>query len=295
MRRLTPTVADAATKAIGGSGSRCNESPALGLGAGASCLAVDLVMPGSSRTVARQFELAAEDLRQNPAVAMRSPRSSIHRLSLYFGRLVGRLLGRESAWDAIRMPVPPGAFGPGSRRPFPEYFSGETTVRVRSLDEIVEWLQGCEYAADSELFHERDVWQHPGAFERGRRGDCEDFALWAWRKLADIGVDAEFCVGRVIVADDRPEINRQHAWVLYRVDDTEFLFEPAARIRSRMIRPLADAIDEYVPHFAVNHRFATRAFAGCLNGKTAKSANALFWPAFPSRTFVASQQKGRPV
>jgi hypothetical protein len=30
-----------------------------------------------------------------------------------------------------------------------------------------------------------------------------------------------------------------------------------------MIRPLADVMDEYVPHFAVNHRFDTNAFAGC--------------------------------
>jgi hypothetical protein len=191
------------------------------------------------------------------------PQSSIHRLSLYFGRVIARLVGRESPWDAISMRVPPGAFGPGSRRPFADYFAGESAVRVHSLDDIVEWLQSCEYVTDSELFHDRDVWQHPGAFERCRRGDCEDFALWAWRKLAEIGVDAEFYVGRVIGADDRPEIDRQHAWVIYRLDDTEFLFEPAARIRSRMIRRLADAADEYVPHFAVNHRFDTHAFAGC--------------------------------
>jgi hypothetical protein len=30
-----------------------------------------------------------------------------------------------------------------------------------------------------------------------------------------------------------------------------------------MIRPLADAMAEYVPHFAVNHRFDTSAFVGC--------------------------------
>jgi len=196
---------------------------------------------------------------------MRGPRSSIHRLSLYFARLAARLMGRESAWDAIRIPVPPGAFGPGSRRPFADYFTGESAVRVQSLDDIAEWLQSCEYVTDSELFHDRDVWQHPSAFEQCRRGDCEDFALWAWRKLAEIGVDAQFCVGRVIAAGDRPEINRQHAWVIYRLDDSEFLFEPAARIRSRMIRPLAEAADEYVPHFAVNHRFDTHAFAGCVD------------------------------
>jgi hypothetical protein len=133
---------------------------------------------------------------------------------------------------------------------------------VRSLDDIVAWLLTCEYVSDIELFHERDVWQLPGAFERRRRGDCEDFALWAWRKLAEVGIDAEFYVGRVI-CDDHPEIDRQHAWVVYRVNGTEFLFEPAARTRSRMIRPLADAMADYVPHFAVNHRFDTSAFAGC--------------------------------
>ena len=161
------------------------------------------------------------------------------------------------------MRVPAGVFGPGSRHPFAEYFDGESSVRVESIDDIVAWLQTCEYVTDIELFHERDVWQHPGAFERRRRGDCEDFALWAWRKLAEVGVDAEFCVGRVI-CDDPPQIDRQHAWVVFHVNATAFLFEPAARIRSSMIRPLADAMGEYVPHFAVNHRFETNAFVGCV-------------------------------
>ena len=160
------------------------------------------------------------------------------------------------------MQVPAGAFGPGSQQPFAEYFQGESYVRVGSIDEIVAWLQTCEYVTDLELFHKRDFWQHPGIFEKLRRGDCEDFALWAWRKLAEVGIDAEFYVGRVI-CDDRPEIDRQHAWVVYRIDGTAFLFEPAARTPSKMIRALEDAMGEYVPHFAVNHRLETRAFVGC--------------------------------
>jgi hypothetical protein len=160
------------------------------------------------------------------------------------------------------MRVPPGAFGPGSRQPFSEYFEGPSGVRVGSIDDIVAWLQTCEYVSDLEQFHERDVWQHPGAFEQLRRGDCEDFALWAWRKLAELGIDAELCVGRVICAE-RPELDRQHAWVVYRVSGTAFLFEPAAQTPSRMIRPLVEAMPEYVPHFAVNHRFDTNAFVGC--------------------------------
>jgi hypothetical protein len=191
-----------------------------------------------------------------------SPGGSIRRLLSALASLGARLIGREPAWERLSMRVPARVFGPGSRQPFADYFEGESSVHVRSIDDIVAWLQTCEYVTDLELFQQRDVWQHPAAFERRRRGDCEDFALWAWRKLAEVGIDAEFCVGRVICGD-RPEIDRQHAWVVYRVAGTAFLFEPAARTRSRMIRPLADAMGEYVPHFAVNHRFDTSAFAGC--------------------------------
>jgi len=177
-------------------------------------------------------------------------------------RLAALVAGRESAWERVTIRVPPSVFGPGSRQPFAEYFEGASGVRVQSIDDIVAWLQTCEYVSDLEQFQERDVWQHPGAFEERRRGDCEDFALWAWRKLAEIGVDAELCVGRVICAD-QPEVDRQHAWVVYRDSGTAFLFEPAARTPARMIRPLVDAMAEYVPHFAVNHQFDTNAFVGC--------------------------------
>ena len=194
-----------------------------------------------------------------PATSVEGP---IRWLLAAVTRLTARLAGRESAWERVTMRVPSSVFGPGSRHPFAEYFEGESRVSVRSIDDIVAWLQSCEYVTDLEMFHQQDFWQHPAAFEQVRRGDCEDFALWAWRKLVEVGIDAEFCVGRVI-CEDRPELDRQHAWVVYRVDGGEFLFEPAARTPSRMIRPLNEAMGEYVPHFAVDHRFDTYAFAGC--------------------------------
>jgi hypothetical protein len=40
-----------------------------------------------------------------------------------------------------------------------------------------------------------------------------------------------------------------------------------------MIRPLAEAMDEYVPHFAVNHRFDTNAFVGCASDSHRGSPN----------------------
>jgi len=205
---------------------------------------------------------------------------SLRELLSPFLRLAARLAGGESAWERLTIRVPPSVFGPGSQQPFAKYFEGPSSVPVRSIDDIVAWLQTCEYITDVELFHKPDVWQHPGTFETLRRGDCEDFALWAWRKLAEIGIDAELFVGRVI-CDDGAELNRQHAWIVYRVGGTDFLFEPADRTLSRMIRPLADAMGDYVPHFAVNHRFDTAAFVGCAWGSHRRSVP---WHD-PARTF----------
>jgi hypothetical protein len=164
------------------------------------------------------------------------------------------------------MDVPPAAFGPGSRWPFSHYFEGDSGVVVTSVDDIAAWLERCEYASDSEQFHEPDLWQEPCAFERRQRGDCEDFALWAWRKLIEIGIDAELFVGRICAAD--PARDRQHAWVVYRHGADVCLFEPAARDRRQMIQPWSSVKHAYVPHFAVDRRFVTSAFAGCLTGRT---------------------------
>ena len=161
------------------------------------------------------------------------------------------------------MDVPAAAFGPGSRWQFAHYFEGQSSVPARSIDDIVGWLANCEYASDLEQFHERDLWQQPCEFEQRRRGDCEDFALWTWRKLAEIGIEAELFVGRVACGDE-PAIDRQHAWVVYRSGRDVFLFEPAARDRHRMIQPWSMVKDAYVPHFAVDHRFITSAFVGCI-------------------------------
>jgi hypothetical protein len=151
------------------------------------------------------------------------------------------------------------AFGAGCDRSFTDYLGGESTVEVFSIDAMTEWLLGCQYASDPELFDAADVWQHPTAFEVRRRGDCEDFALWAWRKLAEMGLEAELFVGRVLA---RQTADRRHAWVVYADEGSEFLLEPAAGERHRMIRHLREVRDDYVPHFAVNHRGATSAFGG---------------------------------
>jgi hypothetical protein len=161
------------------------------------------------------------------------------------------------------MDIPAIAFGPGSRCQFGHYFEGRSAVPVATIDDIVDWLNSCEYVSDAEEFNDRDVWQEPCAFESRRRGDCEDFALWAWRKLGELSIHAEFFVGRVI-CEGNPAASGQHAWVVYRVHRRAFLFEPAARDRQRMIRPLEEAQDCYVPHFAIDTSLVTSAFVGCV-------------------------------
>jgi hypothetical protein len=190
------------------------------------------------------------------------PEQLLQRLYSACVRVASDFGASDSPWERVPMEVPPTAFGPGSLCPFTRYFEGDSHVRVESIDGIVEWLQNCEYVSDLDQFHERDLWQQPCAFEQSRRGDCEDFALWAWRKLVEMGVDAEFYVGRVMCSDD-PSSARAHAWVVYRVDG-EFLFEPAACGRQHIIQPLPDVRDRYVPHFAVDRHFVSSAFVGCL-------------------------------
>ena len=68
-------------------------------------------------------------------------------------------------------------------------------MAVKSLQEICEWLVGCDYADDEAFFNEPDFWQHPVMFEQTRKGDCEDHALWAWRKLVELGFEAELVRG----------------------------------------------------------------------------------------------------
>lgn len=175
--------------------------------------------------------------------------------------LVLPLVTVDDAWERIPLVLAPPMFGSGSTREFRWYFEGESRVHPESVDAICDWLLECEYASDPDLFHEPDFWQHPGTFERLRQGDCEDHALWAWRKLVDLGMEAELVCGRWDVT--RPDAGG-HAWVMFRDRGTEWVLESVDSTRATMVRPLADVRARYRPHVAVNAQFKTTAFAGYL-------------------------------
>jgi hypothetical protein len=162
--------------------------------------------------------------------------------------------------------VPVSRYGLGSRHDFSWYFEGESLVRIASLDEVQDWLLSCEYVHDDELFHEPDFWQHPRTFERLRRGDCEDHALWAWRKLIELGYEAELVSGRCLPWNPKdPTAHRGHVWVTFTSEGNRFLFETATKTKEQMIRPLTDAAAGYRPEFGVDHRRQRFAFNGYLD------------------------------
>lgn len=183
----------------------------------------------------------------------------------------------EDPWEPVTsFLVRPQIFGPGSLRQFPWYFEGDSTVAVRSVDDVCHWLTECEYVSDPLLFNESDFWQHPRTFEHLRKGDCEDHALWAWRKLVELGHRADMFVGQWLGSASHGQ--GRHAWVVFEKGGELFLLEPVAKDGTPAVRLLREVRDEYVPHFSVDSTFRMRSHAGyllCLRDRERRSLSAI--------------------
>ncbi len=149
--------------------------------------------------------------------------------------------------------VPFRRFGNGSQNDFRWYFERESQVQPATIDEICHWLKQCRYVSDEEQFNARDHWLHPMEFEASRQGDCEDHALWAWRKLVKLGIPAEFVVGQAKWADDHP--TEAHAWVTFTRDGRAYLLEATAK--TKMIYPLETTANLYHPWYSIDQDFQT--------------------------------------
>jgi predicted transglutaminase-like cysteine proteinase len=89
----------------------------------------------------------------------------------------------ENSWGSVHKHVPLRFFGIGCKQDFAVYFDRTSSVQVKKLDDVLDWLFSCKYVTDSMSQGVLDHWQHPVDFESSKAGDCEDHALWAWRKL----------------------------------------------------------------------------------------------------------------
>lgn len=179
--------------------------------------------------------------------------------------MLRRSLRPGDRWRRVPHPVPLARFGVGAQHDFPWYFEGPSVVAVCSVEEMKEWLLGCAYRRDPELFQEADFWQHPATFEQLRQGDCEDFALWTWRKLVRLGFEAEFVAGRW----EEGGCPEGHAWVIYEERGVRKVFDPVIREADHMVRPLSLVRDAYLPEVSVDHRFTRYVYHGYLAVKDA--------------------------
>ena len=193
-------------------------------------------------------------------LTVRMPRL-LARILKPFSQLLIRVASVRDPWERIDTAPRLRAYGSGARLEFDHYLRGDSAVAVESLEHLQDWLLGCEYAPDETLFAESDFWQHPSTFERMRAGDCEDFALWAWRKLIELGYDADFVAGYCVKDDD---LDGRHAWVMVRREGVEYLFEPAARSKERMMFALDSVRDRYIPQFGADRHARRFAYAGYL-------------------------------
>ena len=166
---------------------------------------------------------------------------------------------RNEAWTRYKCNVPLQMYGAGARRKFSWYLEGKMDTGEMQLEEMKAWLSACEYVTDDELFNERDVWQHPITFERLRKGDCEDFSLWLWRKMVDQGMRAEFVAGWIVQPGER---YMGHAWVMLRKKNETLLFDPVVEDRARMVRKLSDVSDWYVPQVSIDHSMSQYVYGG---------------------------------
>jgi hypothetical protein len=107
--------------------------------------------------------------------------------------------------------------------PFGAYVSQPLAVKCNSLEDLRVFLRKCRYVTDEKQFGKKDYWMPPQDFERSRKGDCEDFSLYAWRQLLEMGYKTRFVDGRVA---DSPV---GHAWVTFQKGGKHFLLEPQDR------------------------------------------------------------------
>jgi len=127
--------------------------------------------------------------------------------------------------------------------PMGRYVSHPLTVKCNSIHDIRQFLKRCKAVSDQELFGKRDYWQPPEDFERLRKGDCDDFALWTWRQFLSLGYDARF------VGGEAGRYGAGHAWVTFFQDGKCFLVEPMLRGAGETFPRLSTV--KYKPQYSV--------------------------------------------
>ena len=169
-------------------------------------------------------------------------------------RTIDRAIPIDDSWQKREAMVAKHRFGHGNQHNWQWYFNGRSGVYVSSLKHVCRWLRRCKYTHDATLFQERDFWQHPVTFETTQKGDCEDHAVWAWRKLIELGIPAELVYGKCTYV--HPD-DSAHVWVVFMRKERSYVLETTAKARKRMVLPVHKAKHYYSPEVSVDANLKT--------------------------------------
>jgi hypothetical protein len=143
-------------------------------------------------------------------------------------------------------------FRPDSRRrsgfkptfPAGRFLSQPLKYWCSDFSDMRRFLAKCKYVSDQEQFGQKDYWEPPDQFEETKKGDCEDFALWAWRQLLHMGYPARFVLGRT------GRYGEGHGWVTFQKEGHSYILEalswPAGLTLPRL------SIIRYKPKFSMS-------------------------------------------
>lgn len=134
--------------------------------------------------------------------------------------------------------------GPRPTFPLGRYVSQPLVIHCHSIGEVRQFLTGCKYVSDKDLFDKDDYWQPPEDFEKRKQGDCDDFAFWTWRQFMDLGYDARVVFGQ------HGRYGSGHAWVQFIQGGKCFVVEPLWRRLGGRLPRLSTL--SYHPRFSVS-------------------------------------------
>lgn len=106
--------------------------------------------------------------------------------------------------------------------PLGRYINKPLAHQCSTVKEIREFLQGCKYISDKKQFNQEEFWLPPDEFEKVKKGDCDEFALWTWRQFMGMGYVARFVIGRT------RKSGKGHAWVTIEKEGKNYIVEPQA-------------------------------------------------------------------
>ena len=123
------------------------------------------------------------------------------------------------------------------------FVKSELNKECHSIKEIRDFLRECRYVSDEDQFGCKDYWMPPDEFEEKKKGDCEDFALWTWRQLMDLGYSCRFVVGYA------GKYGEGHAWLTAEKGNKRYIIEPLASEIAKKLPRLSFV--RYIPEVSV--------------------------------------------